>query len=218
MMAQRLCLMAAVASCLLLGGCTIMGFVLSQSLRDDNQSARALDGGQLRELAAGNRLRGEPFDGRKFGGRLVGFLADDENSYAARFREWRAALPAPQLGERVQIRGQEVAEGFFDGFDFDGIWLRGQDRAIGLYEVEELRSLDSVASLSGDFLRTEALNGELPYRSRIELDRDGQRGSLRTDEIAKISVYRRAAWGWTPVAVGLIADTIAISALVNGDS
>lgn len=197
---------------LALSGCTIVGFTFSQTLAEQNQTAASLDGGGLRKLSTGSRVRGELFDGRRFAGRLVGFIQDEAAAYATRYAQWQSesGLAVPGIGEQVQIAGGENAEGYFEGFDFDGVWLRGRAEAVSLREVESVRGLESGSELSGSILRDEASQGTLPYRSRMQLERDGERGSVHTDDVARIAVRRGAAWTYTPIILGMAIDAFAI--------
>jgi hypothetical protein len=205
---ERMTIGVALAACLLSAGCSIMGFVFSQSLRADNPKTVGLSGGELRELAVGSQLRGKLFDGRSFGGRLVSFVAEDDAAYDARYHLWQAedGAWAPRPGESIQVVGDTAAVGYFEAFDFDGLWLRGRTDAIGLQRVERIQIPERDLIVSGDALREAASAGELPYRSRLCLSADGQRADVRSDRIARIATLGSSPWTWTPVALGLALD------------
>jgi hypothetical protein len=212
---ERMTIGALLAACLLSTGCSILGFVFSESLREDNPKTVGLSGAELRDLPVGSRVRGKLFDGRSFGGRLVSFLADDDIAYNARYALWQEEVGvwAPSPGESIQVVGVMSADGYFEAFDFDGLWLRGRPDAIGLQGVEQVYARERNLVVTGDLLREAASAGELPYRSRLRLSGDDQAGDVRSDRIARIATLGSSPWTWTPVALGLALDIALIRSI-----
>jgi len=196
--------------CLLaMGGCTVIGLSLSQSLKDQNKVSKPISGQELRELSLGTEIRVALFRGGFYTGPLRGLDAEPDSVYALRYEKLRGGSGhwLPELGESIRVINGLERVGEFRSFDYDGVRLRHGVMGAGLAEVSEIQATGGGgASIPGEVLRELSQGGMLPFQSSIRMETQGQLAKVSTDKVLGVYRQQSAAWVWIPFAMGIVAD------------
>lgn len=201
-----------------MGGCTILGYSVAQTLADQNKVSNPIDGPELRDLPRDTKLRVDLFRGGFYAGKLEGLEAEPDSAYARRYNGFRNGYGSwlPAIGESVVVRTRSDVPGEFRAFDLDGIQLEDREEGIGLRNIFSVDAEDETPrGVSGDELLNLISGGRIPYQTALLMEVRGERARVFADEISAVYKQEPARWVWFPIGIGILFDAALIYYVSN---